>query len=238
MRGRPTGQQGFVRPSPPPHDTFEAMAESKVSRIQVLQTDCGILSAHGEHRNAQALNTGDIIGDSMRITGWPAAGLLWLLALHPAAPAGAAPADLVVTDARIYTVDAKRSVAEALAVSGGRIVFVGSALEARELIGPATQVKSLGGRLVLPGLVDAHVHPLDIADLDVCDLDNKPVSLRALTDFVRACLERYQTPAGELLAVHEWNYSDGNTPDAEAPTLRAALDRASTRVKIQLLGND
>jgi predicted amidohydrolase YtcJ len=174
----------------------------------------------------------------MRITGWPGAGLLWLLALHPPAAAGATPADLVVTDARIYTVDTRRSIAEALAVSGGRIVFVGSAREARELIGPATEVKSLGGRLVLPGLVDAHVHPLDIAELDVCDLDNKPVSLRELTDFVRACLERYKTPAGELLAVHEWNYSDGNTPDAEAPTLRAALDRASTRVKIQLLGND
>ncbi len=173
----------------------------------------------------------------MRMIGWPRAGLLSLVALCPVVRA-AAPADLVVTDARIYTVDPGRRIAEALAVRDGRIVFVGAAREARALVGPATRVRSLGGRLVLPGLVDAHIHPLDIADLDVCDLDNKPVSLHELTAFVRSCLERYKTSPGELLAVHQWNYSEGNTPDAEAPTLRAALDRASTSMRIQLLGSD
>jgi len=174
----------------------------------------------------------------MRMIDWCRAGLLPLLALCPVAMAAGAAADLVVTDARIYTADPGRTMAEALAVKGGKIVFVGRTDDARPFVGPATQVKSLGGRLVLPGLVDAHIHPLDIADLDVCDLDSKPMSLRQLSEFVHACLERYKTPPGELLVVHQWAYSNGNTPDAEVPTLRVALDRASTRVKIQLLGND
>jgi predicted amidohydrolase YtcJ len=147
-------------------------------------------------------------------------------------------ADLVLTDGRIYTVDANHSGAAALAVRKGKVVFVGSTDEARRWIGPTTQVESLGGRLVLPGLIDAHMHPLDIVDLDVCDLDSHPVSLKELTIFVGKCLEKYRTPPGERLVVHQWSYTAGNQPDPEHPTLRAALDAASTKVEIQLLGND
>ena len=91
---------------------------------------------------------------------------------------------------------------------------------------------------MLPGLVDAHVHPIDTVDLQVCDLDSKVVSLRELSAFVRACLRRYPVAAGKRLLVHQWNYTTGNQPDAEYPTLRVALDKASTTRQIQLLGND
>jgi predicted amidohydrolase YtcJ len=148
------------------------------------------------------------------------------------------PADLVLTDGRIYTVDAARSVASALAVSSGKIVFVGSAADAKQWIGPATRVERLAGRLVLPGLIDSHMHPLDIVDLDVCDLDSQPMSLAELSAFVSRCLARYGTRPGERLVVHEWSYTAGNQPDPQHPTLRAALDAASTKVQIQLLGND
>jgi predicted amidohydrolase YtcJ len=172
--------------------------------------------------------------------------MLWIFAAAAAALAAGQvsaspatpPADLVLTDGRIYTVDASHSSATALAVKNGRVVFVGSSAAARRWIGPATKLEPLGGRLVLPGLVDAHIHPLDIADLDVCDLDSKPVTLKELTAFVSKCLERYATRPGELLAVHGWSYSAGNQPDPEHPTLRAALDAASKKVQIQLLGND
>lgn len=55
---------------------------------------------------------------------------------------------------------------------------------------------------------------------------------------VSQCLAHYKTPPGGLLVVHQWNYTEGNQPDAQHPTLRAALDSASTKVMIQLLGND
>ncbi|MFL6604156.1 MAG: amidohydrolase [Steroidobacteraceae bacterium] len=148
------------------------------------------------------------------------------------------PADVVMTDGKIYTVDASHSIATALAVKGGRMAFVGSAADAKRWIGPATQVESLGGRLVLPGLVDAHMHPLDIADLDVCDLDSRPMPLKELSAFIAKCLARYQTPPGERLVVHQWSYTAGNQPDPAHPTLRAALDAVSTKIQIQLLGND
>jgi len=76
------------------------------------------------------------------------------------APAPAAPpaADLVLTGGRIWTADAGAPWAEAVAIRDGRISFVGDAAGAIALKGPGTRVAGLGGRLVLPGFNDAHVH--------------------------------------------------------------------------------
>ena len=156
----------------------------------------------------------------------------------PALGAARSPADLVVTDARIYTEDAHHSDQQALAVRSGKIVFVGSSAAARRFIGPHTKVERLGGRLVLPGLFDSHTHPMLAIKLEVCDLDSAPMSLRQISTFVRRCLRRYKTPAGGWLSVQQWNFSDGNQPDVQYPTLRVALDRASTTVAIHLYGND
>jgi len=166
--------------------------------------------------------------------------LLWVLSLAMVPPwveARPQAADFALTDVRIYTAAGTQS-AEALAVRHGRLVFVGSAAGVAAFIGPHTRVEHGGGRLVIPGLVDSHVHPVDIAELDVCDLDSKPFSLRELSAFVKACLEQYHTPVGHRLLVHQWNFGEGNLPDPEYPTLRAALDAASTTREIQLLGND
>ncbi|MDQ8170163.1 MAG: amidohydrolase family protein, partial [Gemmatimonadota bacterium] len=71
-------------------------------------------------------------------------------------------AELVVTNARIYTVDGAVPIAEALAVSNGRVRFVGSVLGAKALTGPSTQVIDAGGRTVIPGMTDAHGHVLGL----------------------------------------------------------------------------
>src|SRR5947199_5308492 len=89
-----------------------------------------------------------------------------LLALA-AAPLGAQlsparPADLIVTDARIYTVDQSRPVVAAMAVRDGRVLFAGSEREAMALRGAGTRVLDLGGRTVIPGMVDAHAHLLGL----------------------------------------------------------------------------
>ena len=161
-----------------------------------------------------------------------------LLSAIPLA-AGARPtADLVITDARIYTADDARSMAQAVAIRADKIAFVGSNDEAKRWIGPKTKVRRLGGRLVLPGLYDSHIHPVGIVDLDVCDLKSQAKSLQAMTEFVRGCIERYKVPAGAWVHVRQWNFSNGNEPDGTHPTLRAALDLASSRHPIQLIGND
>lgn len=166
-----------------------------------------------------------------------AAALLAGLAFS-AASAAPAPADLVLTDARVYTADARRSMAEAIAVKDGRIAFVGSKADAAAWIGPNTHVEHAAGRLVLPGLYDSHIHPSGIVDLDVCDLKSGGRTLKQMAEFVRGCVERYKVPAGDWVIVRQWNFSNGNEPGDGTPTLRAALDLASTKHPIQLLGND
>ena len=77
-------------------------------------------------------------------------------AVAPAA--GAAPADLVVVGARVWTGDPARPEATALAARGGRLVAVGGDADVRPLIGPSTRVVDARGRRVVPGFVDAHTH--------------------------------------------------------------------------------
>jgi hypothetical protein len=85
----------------------------------------------------------------------------------PAPPA----ADRVFLNARIYTVDARRSWAEAVAVQEGRIVAVGRNGDIREWIGKDTVVTDLAGHMVLPGFQDSHIHLLiGVATAEDCDL--------------------------------------------------------------------
>jgi predicted amidohydrolase YtcJ len=83
-----------------------------------------------------------------------------LLALGLAVPAWANPADTVLLNGRIFTLDEKSSVSEALAIEGGRIAATGSSAAMRALAGPATEIIDLGGRTVIPGLIDSHIHAI------------------------------------------------------------------------------
>ena len=74
------------------------------------------------------------------------------------AGAGAQDAEVIVHGGKVVTVDAGFSVREAMAVRGGKIVLVGSNEEVLKLKGAGTQVIDLAGRMVLPGLIDSHVH--------------------------------------------------------------------------------
>jgi predicted amidohydrolase YtcJ len=88
-----------------------------------------------------------------------------------AAPAAPAVADLIVRNGRIYTGDAARPWARALAIEDGRIVAVGSDAEAAAQTGPATTVVDAAGRLVVPGFNDTHFHlPMGAQQLDAIDL--------------------------------------------------------------------
>ncbi len=67
-------------------------------------------------------------------------------------------ADLIITNAKVWTVDKARPRAEAVAVLGERIVAVGTAAQVEQWRGPQTKVIDAGGKLLLPGFNDAHVH--------------------------------------------------------------------------------
>ncbi|MET3913867.1 putative amidohydrolase YtcJ [Variovorax sp. OAS795] len=85
------------------------------------------------------------------------ATLLLPLATH------AQPADLVVANAKIATLGAAPATAQAIAVRDGRIVAVGGAGEMRPFTGPNTRTVDAGGRTVIPGLIDSHMHAVRAA---------------------------------------------------------------------------
>ncbi len=95
-----------------------------------------------------------------------AAGLTLGLALASAglsAPARAQPVDTAFVNGKVITLDERSTVAEALAVRDGKIVAVGRDGEIRALAGPATRIVDLGGRTVIPGLIDSHMHAIRAA---------------------------------------------------------------------------
>ena len=73
--------------------------------------------------------------------------------------------DLVLKNGSFYTVDKNRTWAQAIAVSEGQIVYVGSNAGVEAFIGLETVVNDLGGKMVLPGFVEAHAHPSHAMDL-------------------------------------------------------------------------
>ena len=141
--------------------------------------------------------------------------LLILLALQQA------PADLIVTNARIYTSDVNRPVAEALAVRDGLIAFVGSNRGALALAGPKTERLDLSGRTVITGMVDAHAHLLGLGQaLRTVDL----VGTKSYDEVIARVVERAKTARpGEWIRGRGWDQNDW--ADTRFPT-HAALSRA------------
>ena len=96
------------------------------------------------------------------------------------------PADLVLLDARILTVDSAFRTATALAVRDGRFAAVGSNAEVRRHVGPNTRVIEGRGRTVVPGFIDTHVHALDVANGEATQPFVNLRSIKDVQDWLRA----------------------------------------------------
>lgn len=126
-------------------------------------------------------------------------------------------ADAVYTNAKVLTVDDKNSVSEAFAVKGGRFVAVGANVDIIKRVGPNTKVINLGGRTVVPGLVDGHIH--DAGGGPNIDL-SKTRSIAELLDAIRSAVAT--APPGKLLESNpDWYHAQLN--ERRMPTL-AELD--------------
>ena len=138
-----------------------------------------------------------------------------------AAPQPASPADLIVVNARIYTVDDGRPRADALAVRDGKVQFAGSRRGAEALRGPRTRVVDLAGATVIPGIADAHVHLLGLGQaLRTVDL----VGTRSLDEVIaRIAARARELPPGTWITGRGWDQNDW--PDSRLPT-QDALSRA------------
>ena len=145
------------------------------------------------------------------------------------AHAAAGPAaDLVYRNGSVYTVDGKDSVRQALAVRAGRIVYVGDNAGAGALVGKRTPVIDQHGRMLMPGLVDAHMHPQSGGSrLLNCSLDYKPLSVPQFQARIQACLDRDKQAGRERwLVVVNW-FQQGMQPEGVG-TSAATLDALAT----------
>lgn len=108
------------------------------------------------------------------MTGWRAAALAALAltaACHLERRPPATPADLVLWHGTAWTADAERPWAEAVAIREGRLVYVGDDAGASRFIGGGTRVLDISGRMLLPGFIDTHAHPLSGGlELGECNL--------------------------------------------------------------------
>jgi predicted amidohydrolase YtcJ len=118
-------------------------------------------------------------------------------------PGLAGSAELVLTNGRIYTVDAEQPWAEAVAIEDGRFVFVGSTNEVRAFVDDETSEFDLGGSFVLPGLVDSHTHPGRVAQsVDYVELPWMPDSKQEMFDALLAYANEH--PDKEFIVGGRW----------------------------------
>lgn len=106
-----------------------------------------------------------------------------------AMPSGGEEADLILREGTIVTVNESQAWAEAVAVKDGQIIFVGANSEVGAYQGAQTRVIRLEGRLVLPGLHDSHLHPLEAGSsvAGTCSLPNDGSSAEAMIPILQAC---------------------------------------------------
>jgi predicted amidohydrolase YtcJ len=168
-----------------------------------------------------------------------AAGVMVVAAAFGASLAVAAverPADAVYRNGYVYTVDAHDSVQQTIAVRQGRLVYVGSNKGVGAFIGPHTEVQDLHGRMLMPGLVDGHMHPLGGGTaLTACNLNYERLDVAGFQARIQACLDatRDREPDG-WLQVRSW-FQEGMIGSKE--TTRATLDALHTRRPIVVLSS-
>lgn len=107
----------------------------------------------------------------------------------PTGPAVSETADTVFTNARVYTLDPENAWAEAVAVRGKDIVFVGDAEGASAFTGEETEVFDLDGKMVLPGFVDVHAHPIVAGGLIMQGVDLQSDDVEEILAKLRAHIE-------------------------------------------------
>ncbi len=175
---------------------------------------------------------------------------IWALLLSTVAPlALAETADVVFTDGIVHTMDADNTIAEAVAVQSGRIVFVGSNREAKRFIGDQTQVIDMDDDSLLPGLIDQSIYPVGMTtNLDsACywgyiNDDVQHFVIDDIPDRVANCIEEKPPGAGEWVVITGLRVAMLADPEAYGPsqefkssrykTIREALDAGSTKFPV------
>ncbi len=160
------------------------------------------------------------------------------LAVVIAVPSGAslaraqAPADIVITNGKIITVDARDRVAQAVAIRGDKIVAVGTNADVAKLAGPRTQRIDLHGRTMTPGLLDAHNHFSSGGAERLYSLDLSYPNVKSIADVQTAIAAQVKKlPPGAWVEGRGWD--EGKFSEHRLPTAKD-LDVAAPNNPVSL----
>lgn len=132
--------------------------------------------------------------------------------------------DLILHHGKVVTVDDKFSVREAIAIHDGRILGVGSNNDILKLKGPGTAVVDLGGKMVIPGLIDSHCHPLSAS---LAEIDHQIPPMESVQDVLDYFAARAKgVPEGDWLILRQVFIT--RLREQRYPT-RAELDQVAPR---------
>ena len=141
---------------------------------------------------------------------------------------GFEPADMILTNGKIVTLDDSQPEAEALAVKDGRVVAVGSSADIQAFVGDSTRIVDLEGMLAVPGLIDAHAHFTGIGEtklaLGLTHVKNWDEILSLVEEAVS------QAQPGEWILGRGWHQEKWDTmpqPNVDGLPLHAELSRIS-----------
>jgi predicted amidohydrolase YtcJ len=148
------------------------------------------------------------------------------------------PADTVFRSGYVYTVDDHDRVVSSVAVRQGMIVYTGSDAGVQAFVGSATKVVDLGGRMMMPGLVDGHMHPLAGGRaLLQCDLAYQTLTRSQMASAIQACLDDSQSKEPDAwLEVVNWLRQGTQAVDADPD--KSTLDALKSQRPILVRSSD
>ncbi|MBX3299835.1 MAG: amidohydrolase [Acidobacteria bacterium] len=145
----------------------------------------------------------------------PLSSLIVLAILSAGLPFGAlarsVSADIVINNANIRTMDASRTVVRSLAILNGRIVALGAESDTKPLIGPSTKVIDAGGKTIVPGFNDAHVHFMEtgmqLSSVDLRDAKTPQEFVSRIAAFAK------KLPKGRWILGGQWDHENWTPND-------------------------
>lgn len=159
-------------------------------------------------------------------------GALTAVAVTLAAAASAQAPDLVLLNGKIITVDEQFSITEAVAISGARITAVGTTERIEALSGPGTRTIDLGGRSVIPGLIDNHMHLLRAGATWRREVRLDGVATRARALEMLRSRAREAEPGTWIFTLG--GFTVDQFADDDGPFTRTELDRVAPRNPVLL----
>ncbi|HEY7467582.1 MAG TPA: amidohydrolase family protein, partial [Dehalococcoidia bacterium] len=174
---------------------------------------------------------------------WMGCAVIGLLSAAPAPTAQQAAVDLVVVNAKVLTVDPKNTQAEALAVRGNTFAAVGTTAAIRKMAGPQTRVIDAGGRTVVPGLIESHVHATGAARGEVSQAFVQLHSIQEIKDWVRARAKEVgpggwvQLPRVDVTRIREGRLPNKGDLDEAAPANPAVYTWQYANRNVQVLND-